>query len=265
MVQRRNVEEEDVDRRVNFKYLNWENNNMELLEKNETKIIFKMDAGTSLTNAIRRCLIEVPTLAVEELEISRNDGPLYDETIAHRIGLIPLVMKKKYKDSDEFKLKLSVKKEGIVYSKELKGDIEVAYDGIPITDLRGEQELVLTATVKLGKGKDHSKHNPGTMFYRNITELTMDKSFLEDVKNACPNANIKEKGNNIIITDDGIEEVLDVCEGILQKARKEADTKVSNELIVTVESFGQMAPEEIFNKSIDELKKDLDEVLKVLK
>jgi len=238
---------------------------METLEKNDIKIIFKTDMGNSLANAIRRYLVEVPTLAVDEIEISRNDGPLFDETVAHRIGLIPLVMKKKYKEGDEAKLKLSVKKEGIVYARELKGDVAPAYEGIPITDLRGEQELILTATAKIGKGKDHAKHNPGTMFYRNITELTMDKSFLSEVKKICPSANIKEKGDKIIITDDQIEEVLDVCEGLLQKAGKEIDTKVGDDLIITVESFGQMPPKDVFQKSIEELQKDLKVLTKGLK
>ena len=238
---------------------------MEILEKNKIKTIFKIDISNSLANAIRRSLVLIPILAVEEVEISRNDGPLYDETIAHRIGLILLVMKKKYKESDKLKLKLSVKKEGIVYSSDLTGDVDVAYNTIPITDLRGEQELVLTATAKLGKGKDHSKYNPGLMFYRNISELTMDKSFLEEVKTICPNANIKEKGDKIIITDDQAEEVLDVCEGLLQKVGKEIDTKAKDELIFTIESFGQITPENIFERSIEELKNDLNDFSKALK
>lgn len=238
---------------------------MEILEKNDTKIIFKTDTSASLTNAIRRYLAEVPTLAVEEVKISRNDGPLYDETIAHRLGLTPLVMKKKYKDSDEVKLKLSVKKEGIVYASELKGDVDVAYCGIPITDLRGEQELVLTATAKLGKGSEHSKHTPGIMFYRNITETTMPKEFLEEVKRICPNANITEKGDNIIIVDDQLEEVLDVCEGIMQRAGQKINTKVSDELIVTIESFGQITPKDILERSAEALKKDVDALTKVFK
>jgi DNA-directed RNA polymerase subunit D len=238
---------------------------MEILEKNDTKIIFKTNASASVMNAIRRSIGEVPTLAVEEVEISRNDGPLYDETIAHRIGLIPLVMKKKYKEKDEVKLKLSVKNEGIVYAKELKGTVPVAYEGIPITHLRENQELNLVAKAKLGKGKDHSKHNPGTMFYRNITELTMSKDFLSDVKKFCPNANIKESGDKITVIDDQAKEVLDVCEGLLQQAGKEINTKVKDELIVTIESFGQMPVKDIFDKAIEELEKDLKLAGKALK
>ncbi len=238
---------------------------MEILEKNDTQIIFKSDMGVSLTNAIRRYLVEIPTLAVEEVEISRNDGPLYDETIAHRIGLIPLIMEKKYKESDAIKLKLSVKKAGIVYSRELHGDVSPAYDGVPITDLRGEQELILTATAKLGKGKDHAKHNPGMMFYRNVSELTADKSFLGEIKRICPSANIKEKGDKIVILDDQVEEVLDVCEGLLRKSGSPVETKVHDELIITIESFGQISPKKIFEKSIETLKKDLVIFAKALK
>jgi len=63
---------------------------MKLINKKENKIMFTAEIEESLANAIRRYMNQIPVLAVEEVEISRNDSPLYDETIAHRIGLIPI-------------------------------------------------------------------------------------------------------------------------------------------------------------------------------
>ena len=235
---------------------------MEKINKKDNQIVFRAEIEESLANAIRRYLHQIPILAVDEVEISKNDSPLYDETIAHRIGLIPLKMDKSINEKTITKLKLNVKKEGMVYSGELTGKIKVVYTQIPITSLKKDQELELIAITKLGKGSNHSKFSPGLMFYRNVSEIIMDKGFYGEVKKVYPNIKIKEKGDKIIILDNEKKEVCDVCEGICEKSGKKIEIKPLKELIITLESFGQLSVEEIFKKSIDVLKKDLAEVSK---
>jgi DNA-directed RNA polymerase subunit D len=238
---------------------------MEIINKTENQIVFKSDMKDSLANAIRRYLNEISVLAIDEVEISKNNSPLYDETIAHRLGLIPLKTDKSSTEKKEIKLKLAYKKEGFVGSGELKGNAQVVYDKIPITFLDKDQELSLTATAKLGKGVEHSKFNPGLIFYRNVSEIALDKEFMEDVKSACPEASIKEKDGKIVVVDDGLKEVCDVVEGIAESKGKTAEIVPKGELIVTLESFGQLDNKEIFKGAVDELKKDLSEVSKKLK
>ena len=65
---------------------------LEVLNQNENKISFKIDNITVIqANTIRRTVIaNVPTIAMEEIEIRKNSSTLYDEMIAHRLGLIAL-------------------------------------------------------------------------------------------------------------------------------------------------------------------------------
>lgn len=232
---------------------------MQTLNKKNNQIVFKTEMGETIANSIRRYLNEIPILAINEVEIFKNDSPLYDETIAHRMGLIPLKMEKGLKEES---LKLISKKDGIVYSGEIQGAIKPVYDKIPITSLNKGQELEIVANVNLGKGKTHSKFSPGLMFYRNVLEIKLDKNLYDKLKRACPDLEIKEKGDKLIIVDDKPKEVCDVCEGICEKVGKKAEIEIKNELVITLESFGQLKPEEIFKKSVDELKKDISEISK---
>ncbi len=234
---------------------------MKLIEKTKDQLVFAAEMDESIANAIRRYVGQIPIIAADELEISRNDSPLYDETIAHRVGLIPLKMDK---SAEKGKLKLNVKKEGTVYSGDIRGHPEVVHKNIPITTLDKAQELEFTATVKLGKGVEHAKFSPGLMFYRDSVEISMDREFLDEVKKIFPDAEIKEKAGKIVILDDKKREMTDVCEGICNKKKKKAEITKKNELIITIESFGQLDAKDMFKESIDVLKKDLASVAKAI-
>jgi len=238
---------------------------MQIINKKNDKIIFKAKIDESLANAIRRYVGEIPILAVDEVEISKNDSPLYDETISHRIGLIPIKTDQEINKKTGGKLKLSVKREGEVCAGELKGNVNVAYDKIPITILTKDQELELTANVKAGKGDEHARFSPGLMFYRGIAEIIMDKEFRGEIQKVCSDNEIKEKGDKIIVIDNKEKEICDVCEGICERAKKKSETSYGDELIISIESFGQIDAKDIFKKSIGVLKKDLAEVSKKIK
>ena len=238
---------------------------MEIIEKKENQITFRTEMSESLANAIRRYVHQIPVLAVDEVEIYKNDSPLYDETVAHRVGLIPLKMDKAVNENTEMEMKLSVKGEGTVHSGELKGALGVVYDKIPITSLGAENELELVAYAKVGKGSQHSKFSPGLMYYRNVAEIKMDAEFYEKAKELCPENEVKKEGKSIIVLDNQKKEVSDICEEICRTEGKNPEIIPKNELVVTIESFGQMSVYDIFEKAVAALEKDLSQMSKSVK
>jgi len=239
---------------------------MKIIEKKDNFVVFQAEIEESLANAIRRYLNQIPIAATDEIEISKNDSPLYDETISHRVGLIPLKMDKSINEKTTAKLELDVKKEGYVYSGELKGKIKVAYDKIPITSLKKGEELKFIASIKLKKGCEHARFSPGLMFYRNIIDVKIDKGCPQEVVNACPQKILKSENGKIIIKDDSKCDMCGACTKVCKKQGKDSIKLIpTKDLLISLESFGQLSVEEIFKKSIGVLKKDLKEISKKIK
>lgn len=236
---------------------------MKLVNNKENQIVFEAEIEDSLANAIRRYLSQIPIAAIDEVEISKNDSPLYDETIAHRLGLIPIKMDKSFEKP--VKLKLASNSEGFVYSKELKG-ANIAYGEIPISSLKKGQELELSGTTKTGKGSEHSKFSPGLMFYRNIVNITLDPNCPAEIANICPQKILKADNGKVTVTDASKCDMCEACVDLCKKKKKGSVTLTpTKELAVTLESFGQLPVRDIFKKSIEALKKDLAEVSKKVK
>lgn len=65
---------------------------LDVLKESEHKIVFLTEGiSIEMINAIRRILLtEIPVMAIDEIIILKNDSPLYDEILSHRLGLIPL-------------------------------------------------------------------------------------------------------------------------------------------------------------------------------
>jgi len=234
---------------------------MKVVKKTDKEITFTLKIEESLANSIRRYIYHVPVLAIDEVEISRNDSPLYDETIAHRLGLIPLEMEKGMKEGHKINLKLEATGAGKVYSKSLKGNVKPVYENIPITVLGEEQELSLVGIAKLGKGMNHAKFSPGFMAYRNVAEVKIGKDCPAHILEDCPKE-IREKGRGII-EDPKEWDVVELCAEKCKSLGKDSiEIKPTGELVISLESFGQIEPGDIFKKAIDALQKDLDLVAK---
>src|SRR3990167_5012975 len=123
-------------------------------DKEQGKLSFILkDSSPVFVNTLRRLMIdEVPAMAIEDVEFTKNNSILYDEMIAHRLGLVPLKTDlKSYnlpskckcegKGCNRCQLKLilrATKGSGTVYASELKSKdpaIKPAYPDMPIVKL----------------------------------------------------------------------------------------------------------------------------------
>ncbi len=236
---------------------------MKIINKKNNQLTFSAELDESLANAIRRYVNQIPILAIDEVEISKNDSPLYDETVAHRLGMVPFKMDKSSNEKTTDQVSLVVKKEGIVYSGEIKGKTKPVYDKIPITILKKGQELEIVATIKAGKGSKHSKFSPGLMFYRDYIKIKADKDCPKEIVNACPQKIFKTDGGKVSVGDETRCDMCEECVDLCRKMKKNSVELIPTEdLIITIESFGQISEEDIFKRSIEALKEDLKELSK---
>ncbi|MGV8087094.1 MAG: DNA-directed RNA polymerase subunit D [Candidatus Woesearchaeota archaeon] len=159
---------------------------IKLVENQEKKnrLIFSLKgADTAYANTLRRIMgFEVPVMAIEDVEFRKNTSILYDEMIAHRLGLIPLSTDlKSYNMMSECKckgagcasctVKLILKVQGpcTVYASDIKSkdpEIKPMHGKMPIVKLLEGQELEFEATAVLGQGKEHSKWATGLVYYK---------------------------------------------------------------------------------------------------
>ena len=126
-------------------------------------------AKLPVANAIRRySMNRVPVLAIDKVTMYENSSPVFDEYIAHRIGMMPIKTPKNLPASAEVSFVLDVQGPKAVYSEDLKSSdsgIIVAEPRIPIVTLTEGQSVRLEGKAILGVGRKHAKFQAGLAAY----------------------------------------------------------------------------------------------------
>lgn len=230
---------------------------MQTIHKSQEKLILRIKISESLANAIRRSVAEVPTLAIDEVEIFKNDSALYDEMLAHRLGLVPLKTEKSMSAKTKIDLKLSKTGPCTVYSSDLTGSADVVFGRIPLTILGEGHKLELVATAVLGKGIEHAKYVPGLAYYKHLV----------NVKSSPENDKIVEKSKSLFKAEKKgstwLADLSDADKNLIEKDKSSISD--SEDLLFVVESYGNMSAKDIFRKAIEALEDNLDEFVKALK
>jgi len=257
-----------------------------IVECDRNKIEFVVDGATpALINALRRVIIaEVPTLAIEDVIFYENSSALYDEIIAHRLGLIPLTT-----DLRSFNLPekckcngkgcslcrvtffLEKEGEGVVYSGDLKSEdpkVKPVYENIPIVKLGKGQKISLEAIAILGRGRDHAKWSPAAnCYFKYYPKISIDEKKCDACKkcvDVCPRNILEFKKGKISAKN--IEECI-FCKECEMSCEKKA-IKIgyeNNKFIFYLESTEALAADEIVKealKVLDEKLNDLEAQIK---
>lgn len=231
---------------------------MEVIKKTPELLVLRMDANESLANAIRRSVSEVPTLAIDEIEIFKNDSALYDEMLALRLGLVPLKTEKGMTKKTKIDLKLSKTGPCTVYASDLDGNAEVVHGKIPIVILGDGQKLELVATAALGKGIEHAKFVPGLCYYRHLLEVKPSPEADKIIESSRGLIKPEKKGSKWIcdLNEAEVDQI-----GELEKE----SVSPADEMLLIIESYGNMDAKDILIKAVGALEENLDEFEKNLK
>ena len=265
---------------------------IEVRSQSDDEMIFIVrDAEVPFINAIRRCaMVNVPKIAIEDVNIIRNDSAMFNEVLAHRLGLTPLVSDldaiegmslPEDDDWDEYGngIMFSLNEVGpkVVYSKDLissDSKIKPVYDTIPLVKLKDGEELNIEAIAKVGYGKEHAKWMPTTVcVYKQYPEITFneDVEIDYDCALACPRGVLKSdrRSKKIKIVEDfdntplkGVENCT-MCKSCV-RASTNGYINVGhseNDFIFRIETDGAMPPKEVLLKACDVLGEKADKFI----
>jgi DNA-directed RNA polymerase subunit D len=255
---------------------------MKLLQSDKEKFRFLVK-GTSAAelNTFRRIVVNhLPAMAVDTVEIQENSSALYDEIIAHRIGLVVLKTdKESYFVREKCKCKgagcarctldLTLEAEGPcnVYAEQFKSKdpaVVPVYGKTLIVKLLENQRLRIVAHAILSTGKDHTKYSPGLVYYQGYPSIKIGNvKNAEDVKEVCPRKVFELDGKKLKIKNN---EACILCNACVDASANEVEVKSSDkDFIVTIEPWGQLTPLEIVEGVVDVLHEQVDELSEEIK
>jgi len=248
---------------------------LQVVESTENSMRIVIDGVTpAAANALRRTLLsDVPKLAIETVEFHLGNivddrgkeyesvTPLFDEMIAHRLGLVPVptdlgvyVPRKQCKCGGEgctmCTIMYKIDKRGpcTVYSGDLipLGDPKLAPrdDLIPIVKLSDKQGILAYAIAELGTGRDHAKWSPcHGVGYRYYPQVEVNQKKVTDARaivDSCPTKVFEETGKNQVTVAREIECIF--CGQCEDAGGKDAVTIRGNErkFVFTMETDGSI-------------------------
>ena len=255
---------------------------IKILEKNDSNITFLLEeSNPQFANTLRRVMTgEIPILSIESVDFTVNDSVLYNEIIAHRLGLVPLVFDPKNfhfkSEHDDGKtcsmceVVFAINKKGpcMVYTKDMKSsnpEVKPLFDNIPIVELFEDQKLKLEASASLGLGVNHARYQAANAFYRYYpTAITNGKvANVDEVIKSCPKNALTFKNEKFTANEN-----CDLCKQCVKVADPKGSLEITGDdtkFIFTVESISGLKAEDIALASVDIIKKKLKDFDKAVK
>lgn len=274
---------------------------VEIRELTETRIKLLVK-GTNhvFMNMLRRTIIaDVPKMAIHNVDFHHgslgsamegdkeiefeSSSPLFDEMIAHRLGLIPITTDLslfnkrsecpcKGEGCPSCTIMYAINKRGpcVVYSGDLEPVNHEAYrirnDVIPIVKLDEEQALLVYATAELGTGKEHAKFQAtqaaGYQYYPKITVKEKANEDSEASVKVCPRGVLEWDGKQKRIKVKNLE-ACNLCMACVE-ACEDDSIKVEydpTQFLMSFETDASFTPEAVLDHAIDLLNKKFNDLI----
>jgi len=254
---------------------------IQVLKKKGDKLVFSVDGTTpAFANAMRRVMIsEVPTLAVEWVDMHYNNSILYDEIVAHRLAMIPLKF-----DPKKMNIKSECKCDGegcalcqVVFaaekngpgdliSKDLKSSNKMVTPtdpNFPVVQLLKPHKVRFEAIAEMGVGKDHSKWQAANASYQYWPEVKIEgKPSAADLSKCikvCPKDVLVLKGSKLSINDPAKCDLCMKCAEVCENVKIEGD---QTKFIFFIETVSGLDPSYIVEKAAEILGEKAEEFKK---
>ncbi len=267
---------------------------VKILKDREAKLLVS-NTNPPMVNALRRVLIaDVPKLAIEDIEFHlgtigdemedkeyESSAPLFDEIIAHRLGMLPIPTDLELFDfrdrCDECEgegcpnctIIYSLNKKGpcTVYSGDLipvgENDLRPVDDLIPLVKLDDTQALLIYATAELGTAKQHAKWQPTNgVAYKYYPEIEIDQdscNLCGECVESCPKEVLDIEDEELIIADLEGCKFCSLCEEVCAPGAIDVSGR-EDKFILTFETDGSLTSEEVLKEGLQILKGKFDEI-----
>lgn len=147
--------------------------NFEVEEEDNGVLKLKLEDGNdAVANSLRRAMVSrVETLAIKELDITKNGSGIFDEVLANRMGQVPFTIPKNVDEEDEVHIAAKKEGPGKLLAEDIQADNDEAEPVNPdtlIVELKEGQEIELEGTAVLETGRKHAKHQGGTVGYEKL-------------------------------------------------------------------------------------------------
>ncbi|UCE73601.1 MAG: DNA-directed RNA polymerase subunit D [Methanomassiliicoccales archaeon] len=285
---------------------------LEILELTDTKAKFIVsEISPPAINALRRTLIaDVPKMAIDNVEFHlgpiRNEHgkeyesitPLFDEIIAHRLGMVPIPtdldlfvfrddcvckgegcpnctimysLNKKGPSEDDKKENLTVYSDELqLVVQKVEGVSEKKYaekfqinKKIPLVRLNKSQALLLYATAELGRGNDHAKWQVAqAVGYQYYPIINIDKKKCDSggsCVESCPKNVLEQKKKEIIVANLENCNMCGTCEEVCSLGAVKVDGDDSK-FIFQFETDGALSAKEAITRALVILEDEFEEL-----
>jgi DNA-directed RNA polymerase subunit D len=253
---------------------------------NPSVAVFKLkNSNAAFANALRRILLmEIPVLAIDEVIILENTTPLYDEIIAHRLGLLPITT-----PPGEFNLREECVCEGhgctqcevslnMEKESEVVGEIETVFSGsfvpedpkvnsvdpgVPILRMTNGQKITIQAIARLGYGKRHAKWQSSIASYKYDPIITINNSKnsnWDEVIKYCPPQILEAKDGKTLTVTNPVDCIL--CGLCMEKDPTDSINIETNskDFVFFLNSLGQMPVLDLLSQGLTVLKSKAEEL-----